>query len=240
VQSYKICPRQYKYRYVLKVPSKSSAALSYGNSVHNTLKDFFEIIRRSNDGMFKEKVTVDKLLDIYSQKWISSGYLNKEHEKEAFNQGKASLKKFFEKFVDMKQKPFFLEKSFSLPVGNIRVRGKIDRIDSLDEGGHEIIDYKTGDNLPGEKEADKNEQLAIYALACEKVFGIKAKYLSLLFIDHNVKLTTDADTIKKIQEKVVKQIGEVAEKIDKEEFIPTPGFMCRYCDYNSICKYAKL
>jgi len=241
VQTYKICPRQYKYKYVLKIPSKPNAALSFGNTIHSTLKSFYEIIKRAKLGLVKEKVTIQTLMKFYKDKWISDGYLNKEHEKKSFKKGMEILKKFYKTFVDFSTKPYLLEQQFYLPLGNIKITGRIDRIDIIRNGvseEFEIIDYKTGDKSPKLNEAEKNEQLAIYALAAEKIFGIKVSRLSLLFVDKNIKISTDSKKIKQLTEKVMIEIGELAKKIGQEVYDAKPGFMCRYCDYNSICKYA--
>jgi CRISPR/Cas system-associated exonuclease Cas4 (RecB family) len=35
-----------------------------------------------------------------------------------------------------------------------------------------------------------------------------------------------------------KKVVEIIEEIKKNNFIPTPGYLCKYCDYNSICEDA--
>ena len=155
------------------------------------------------------------------------------------------MKTFYKEYsesIDMVV-PYSIERSFNLNVGGVKLRGKIDRIDSYIEDGvevKEIIDYKTGDKVRKQTEVNKDKQLVIYALAAEKVFGISVDKLSLLFIDQNTKISADMTKINKMKEKVIEEIVETANKIDQGDFTATPGFLCRYCDYRNICKYADL
>ena len=59
IRTFLTCPLQYKYRYVLKIPVPTSAAASFGSSIHLTLQKFYE---RFKDGNKTDKETLLKLL----------------------------------------------------------------------------------------------------------------------------------------------------------------------------------
>ncbi len=241
---YNTCPRKYKYRYVLRIPTKPSPALSYGISIHNTLNKFYELLRVTKRGLLDntKELTLEKLLDIYEDSWVSTGYINENHEKKAYEVGKKSLVKFYDEFFDLSQNPVFLEQNFNLKIGDVILRGKIDRLDEREEDGktvYEIIDYKSGDSKKNQTQVNKDAQLAIYSLAAEKVFKIKADKLSLLFVDHSEKVTADGAKIDKLKDSIIEDISKAAENINKRIFTATPGFQCRFCEFNKICKYAQ-
>lgn len=62
------------------------------------------------------------------------------------------------------------EQGFAIQVGQLEIRGKIDRVEKTPEG-FEVVDLKTGKTAPGAEEVVKNRQLAIYQLAISQLHG---------------------------------------------------------------------
>ena len=42
IETFNTCPLQYKYRYLLRIPTPPSAAASFGETIHETMKDFYQ------------------------------------------------------------------------------------------------------------------------------------------------------------------------------------------------------
>ena len=126
----------------------------------------------------------------------------------------------------------FIEKPFNLKIGEYWINGRIDRIDRLDDGTYEVIDYKTG-RKPTNLRLDKDLQLSLYALACKDVFNINPSKLSLYYLEENVKVSTSRteEQLKEVYDNVDELIAEIA----KSNFSPTPGYLCSFCDYRLIC-----
>ena len=57
------------------------------------------------------------------------------------------------------------EQNFSVEIGNIAVRGQVDRIEQLDDGNIVIVDLKTGKNAATAADTLVNPQLALYQMA---------------------------------------------------------------------------
>ena len=74
--------------------------------------------------------------------------------------------------------PEFLERQFMLEIGDLKLSGRIDRIDKLPDGTYEVIDYKTGS---ANKDAKNDLQMTVYALACKEVFKIPVSKLTFYF-----------------------------------------------------------
>src|SRR5207302_1842321 len=143
--------------YILKIPTQPNHALSFGSSIHNTLRDYHTKL------MFNEKVLLDDLLKIYQTNWQPLGYDDDDHRNLQYKKGEELLKKYFDESKNNKNKTSELEKSFNLRIDGIKFYGRIDRIDTLPDGGIEIIDYKTG-NAKEQKDVDKDAQVAFYAM----------------------------------------------------------------------------
>jgi DNA helicase II / ATP-dependent DNA helicase PcrA len=245
IETYKTCPLKYKYAYVLKIPTPESATLSYGKSMHNTLKSYYDLVRKHKDGLpgIQEEPSLDLLLEIYDQKWIGKGYESKAQELKRYKRGKQILKDFYSEFINASDNPIMLEQGFKIGSGDngdngetkFSVSGFIDRVDEI-EGGVEIIDYKTG-KVQSQKDIKKNPQLSLYAVGLEQAFGLKVKRVSLLFIDELKKVSIEPD--KALLDNLMKDFSKVVEKIRRAEFAPTPSpFVCKFCDYRKICPFA--
>lgn len=228
IDDYKTCPLKYKYRHVLNIPSPPSFALSFGTTIHETLRDYHSKL------LFGENVSLDGLLDIYKSKWQPLGFLNAEHRAEYFKNGERLLEKYWHNQQNSKVKPLELEKSFNVKIGGIKFFGRIDRIDPLPDGGVEIIDYKTG-GAKTQKEVDADTQVAVYALAVKEAFGMDAKKLTYHYLEDDVKISTERTSEDLDQTK--EDILETVTEIRKGSFVATPGMHCDWCEFKHICPF---
>ncbi len=227
MDAYRICPLRYKYTYVLSVPAAPSHNLSFGITIHDTLRDFHDK-KRFGD------VSLDELYKLYENNWQPLGFIDEEHRQHRFEDGRQLLKKYYERHKDEDKKPLELEKAFNLKINGIKFYGRIDRIDELD-GGVEIIDYKTG-NTKTQKEVDKDDQVAFYAIAAKEALGLEPKKLTYYFLESGERISTTR-TDKQLEDKK-KEAAEIVEEIKDGKFEATPGAHCNWCDYKELCPFA--
>jgi len=238
IETFTTCPLQYKYRYVLRIPTPPSAAVSFGQTIHETMRDFYQ---RAIAGQKPEK---KELLKILQENWSPLGYPSKAHEEKYKREGEKILSGFYDKAYSPKNLPLSLEQVFSVKISpNLKVGGKIDRIDRVN-GTIEIIDYKTGKSVT-KKDVDKDLQLTLYALAAtngtltymgllEKTPKPEEVLVSFYFFDNQEKISTFRK--KEDFEKVKKELLKKAEEISKSDFSPTPGKHCDFCEFKLICE----
>ncbi len=243
IETFETCPMHYKLRYILKVPTKPSASQSFGTAMHAALKDFYSEILNSKFQIPNSKNTNEKLIfELLEKNWIKEGYSSKKHETEFFNKGKLYLSGFIKTGFDPKNLPIALEQPFVIPLGkDLKIGGKVDRVDTFSDGSIEIIDYKTGATIPSQSEVDKNLQLSFYALAATKIqeppFGKtpdKIK-LSLYYLDSQEKIST-VRTAKQLED-AVKEIYKVRDEIEKSDFKCSSHMFCQMgCEFSLFCK----
>jgi len=75
LNSYKTCPLQYKYQYVLKIPTTSTASESFGTTIHKTLQDFYSNFLKN------KKVDKKKILELYNSNRIFFKSSSRSNEK---------------------------------------------------------------------------------------------------------------------------------------------------------------
>ncbi|MCL5433007.1 MAG: UvrD-helicase domain-containing protein [Patescibacteria group bacterium] len=234
IQTFEICPLHYKLRYILKIPTPPSAAQSFGITLHCALRDFYQLVLRG------EKIKILESEKLLEKNWINDGYLSKSHEKAAFEKAKLILLNYLkENFNPKSIKTQILEYPFNFFIKNLKVGGRIDRVDKIGENKIEIIDYKTGNNIPTEKNIAKDLQLTTYALAAtkinEKVFNKKPEeiVLSLCYLERGQKISTTRT--KKQLEEAEEYILEKVKEIENSDFKCNRSAICQNCEYKILC-----
>ncbi len=233
IQTFDVCPMHYKLRYVLNLPAPESPALSYGISVHNTLKEGFTYLLQ------EKELSEEVIKQLVTHNWLKKGYSSKEHERKAFQQAEKILVDYLLKCNDSKPDTLAVELPFQFWLKRIKVGGRIDRIDRLKDDRIEIIDYKTGNNVPDEKKLLTDMQLTFYALAAsevhDKILNHKPEeiVLSLFYIEPNVKLTTTR-TLEQLAEAKNFILNKV-EEISSSDFKCSHSRFCLNCEYKMIC-----
>ena len=242
IETFKICPLHYKLKYIFKLPTPPSAAQSFGSSLHATIRDFYLAV------MAGEKPTEKLIYGALEKNWVKEGFTGRAHEKKFFEKGKLYLSGFLKQALNHKSLPVVMEEPFTIPLidkgdRELRIGGKIDRVDVFGDRTIEIIDYKTGATIPSQAEVDNNLQLSFYALAAtnipNKPFGKKPEQvkLSLYFLDQQEKISTvrSAEELKKATE----EIFAVREKIEKSDFKCSGHMFCQNnCEYSLLCRVA--
>jgi putative RecB family exonuclease len=123
------------------------------------------------------------------------------------------------------------EVSFEFPLGGRKIRGRIDRLDRIEDTKVRVIDYKTG--APKTQEyADRSLQLSIYSMGASRL-GFDPRELVFLNLQGNESVVTRRTplTLERAQEKIL----EAAAGMAAGEFDPKPGMHCRWCDYRNLC-----
>ncbi len=250
LEAYYRCPYQYRFAHVLRLPIFGKSAMSFGKTMHATLEMFMnELVAREGSvqgGLFSAgaqerrsagefPIGQAELFEMYENCWIDDWYRSKKEREEFYMSGKKMLIKFYESAVADRPKPFLLEKDFSIKIGGHMFRGKIDRIDILSDGTHEIIDYKTGQ--PKEKlSSDDKRQLLLYQLAAGRVLGLKPSKLTFQYLKDDTQqsfIGKEKDLVK-LEENIEETVGEIV----GGNFKATPSkHNCRYCDFADICEF---
>lgn len=241
LQTFDICPLHYKLKYVLKIPTSPSASQSFGTSIHNVLRDYY------SNWIKGEKITSNTIDFILKKNWVDEGYENKDHEQKSLEKAKkvitSYLEKNFNKDFDPKnvvlEAPFQFFISDSSTYEKIKIGGRIDRIDKYKDGKIEIIDYKTGSNIPNDKKLKEDLQLTFYALAATHLnnLGINKQpeeiLLSLHYLEEDKKFTTTRtkEQLKEAKEKIFSKISE----IENSEFLCSKSMFCFACEYKILC-----
>jgi len=239
IDSFSICPLQYKYKYILRLPTPPSPSQAFGNTIHQVLKIFYQ-----KQLTLKSKLSLESLLKILKENWSSEGFPSKAYEKKSKTNAIKMLTRFYSEGFDYSKigNTVALEQRFSFRLTpTLKIRGTIDRVDNLEKDNIEIIDYKTSTRTPTQKDVNRNDQLTLYALAVSTIKDlpfsrpVEKITLSLYFLDAGIKISSNRtrQQTEQIKEKIIK----TAKELEKTNFPPKPSrpFPCNYCEFKLLC-----
>jgi len=231
LETFATCPAKYKFQYVerIKVPRSKDAV--FGTLIHECLKVFHEPSHPTPP-------TEDQLLQYFTKQWNPDIYPDQQEEAFAFHQGVDILKKYYFQNQGQEFNIINLETLFGAPIETHQITGRIDRIDKLDDGTFEVIDYKTTKKMPSQELVDNNFQLSVYYLGLINRWPSieqekKPVKLSLYYLRHGEKLsaTRDNQQIKETKEKILDLISQ----INQSKFEPKSNPLCDWCQYQPQC-----
>jgi DNA helicase II / ATP-dependent DNA helicase PcrA len=227
IETYQKCPQKYLFSKVWGIGSGPAAATTFGNVMHNTIRQFIAALRKGLRLSFEEVVT------IFRREWTSAGFEDRHQEELYLNDGIEQLRAFHSTAVDTPAHVTAQEKRFTIKCENgIELIGRMDQINRVAPGEVEIIDYKTG-KPKSETNAQEDLQLSVYALAAREVLDVKPVRLIYYNLQDNSCVFASREE-KQLQE-LHGTIQEVAFDIRAREFPARPGFICKYCEYRFLC-----
>jgi DNA helicase-2/ATP-dependent DNA helicase PcrA len=227
VQTYEICPLQFKLEREWRIPGEVPAAMEYGATIHRILLAYYASVRLGRT------IEDDQLIELFKTDLRAAGIEEKYQQELYERQGIDQLREFLAR---CKRAPvphvLHTEEWFEMRIGQAKVVGRIDRIDQLNSGGVVITDYKTG-RPRSQEDADKSLQLSIYALAAREKWGYHADQIVFYNLEENSSVITRRSE-SQLQE-CKQKVEEVARKIAAEQLAAKPGFYCSFCAYRSLC-----
>lgn len=226
INTYELCPAKYRFQYEDKLPTETSPALSFGDSLHRALYRF-------HNRPVPVAPSLPELHEMLDGEWVSAGYRDPGEEETYRQHAWQVLSDYHRENAGSFRIPAALEFRFTVEIEGAQISGVIDRMDRIPGGGYEIIDYKTNRRLPPKDRVDRDLQLSVYYLAAKEIWGIEPERLTLYFLLPGQRMTTfrtpaDADELKR-------RIATVAERIAAGKFEPKQNPLCDWCDFQARC-----
>lgn len=232
VSTFMECPYRYYLAYIIKLPGLPKPYFSFGKSLHSALEKLHK------PKIVPESTTLEDLLVWFEKAWISEGYTDPEAEAKAKDEARSILAVYFESVKDNIVSSIDVERRFKVNLGQIDISGVIDRIDQTPDGTLHVIDYKTGNHMPGFLEREEKLQLTIYSMAASRVYKATVDRASYLYLRTCSKLSfspTDDDF-----KDALETINFVAQRIEKEDFPRSENKYCPWCDFYKSCNGANV
>jgi DNA helicase II / ATP-dependent DNA helicase PcrA len=229
VETYLTCPLKYKFARVFRIPQEATVNQRFGILVHQVLERYHAVGGESK--------TLAELLGLLEAGWRRGGFGDSDEERQLRAKAIEALTRYHERFQSEPADPVWLERAFAFKLGDHLVRGRVDRVDRLPDGGFELIDYKTG-RPKSAAQLKSDVQLSLYAVGAREAWQLDAAQQAYYYVLDDAKVPVERSA--EDRDWVTDTVLEVADGIMGQGFEPTPSYAaCSVCDYRIVCPAAE-
>ena len=229
IELYRTCPLKYKFARVFGIPQEQTINQRFGIVIHQVLERY-----HSQESTAEEAGGLNRLMALFSAAWRRSGFGESDDELQYRDRAVEALRRYHARESARGSSPRWVERKFDFQIGPHHLRGRVDRVDELPDGGYELIDYKTGDPRP-QQALESDIQLAIYRLAAREAWRLDGSSMGsywYVLADEKVAVGGSSDDLERVESTVL----EVGEGILGQDFEPRPSpEICSWCDFRLIC-----
>jgi DNA helicase-2/ATP-dependent DNA helicase PcrA len=228
IETYRTCPLKYKFARVFRIPSEPTLNQRFGILVHQVLERYHAADARQG---------LPELLNLLEAGWRRGGFGDSEEERQLRAKATQSLVRYHDRFRDEDAEPVWFERSFQFRMGPHLLRGRVDRVDRLPDGGYELIDYKTGRPKTA-AQLREDVQLSLYAVGARESWQLDAAQQAYYYVLDDEKVPVERSD--EDRDWITETVHEVADGILSQGFEPTPSWSaCSMCDYRIACPAAE-
>lgn len=227
------CPMLYRFRVVDQLPEPVSAAAARGTLVHAVLEHLFDLPAGER--------TPEAAAALVPTEWArmlreepALSQLDQELPGEETTQ---LLRRWFDLEDPTCLEPAERELYVEADLGDLVIRGYVDRLDAAPDGRLRVVDYKTG-RAPSETfEGRALFQLKFYALALWRSTGVLPSRLQLVYPRDRTVLWIDPSEAELVAtERKVRALWSAIEDVAAQgTWRPRRGRHCSWCAHQALC-----
>lgn len=237
VESFLSCPLAFRFSAIERLPEPPQAHLTKGQLVHRALELFYTL-DSSDRHAAAANAMFDRAVDEFRTlpDFIDLG-LDDDASRQFLDDARALTHACFTIEDPTAVRPIGLELRLEGSIGDVTVRGVIDRLDLDDEGRLVITDYKTGKAPSAMQRHDRLSAVQCYAFLCEQLFGSRPAEVRLLYLRSSTTVT--ATPTEASQRFVANRTAAVWQAVERAcrtgDFRTKRSPLCAWCAFQRWC-----
>jgi putative RecB family exonuclease len=237
VESFLSCPLAFRFASIQKLPDPPTPATTKGSLVHRALELLFvrpaaERTPAALDGC------VDAAIREYSTHPDFVQLALPADEAQKFFTDCRQLAANYLRMEDPRTvREIGLELRLEASVGDLTLRGIIDRLELDADGELVVTDYKTGRAPSPNWERKSLSGVHFYAFLCESLFGKIPAAIRLMYLRSGeiITATPSSQSTRFMTTRTNAVWKAVATACERDDFRPKPSTLCNYCAYQRWC-----
>jgi putative RecB family exonuclease len=238
VTSFRQCALAFRFTAIERLPEPPTVWTVKGTLVHSALERLFWRHPRGERSLAAALTELSGAWDELQDDPEWTGLALTPPEADGFRgEAEALVKNYFRLEDPDDVTPVGIEVTLEARIGDLRLRGIIDRLDLTPDGELEVIDYKTGRAPSVAFEQSKLVGVNIYALLCSEVLGRRPAAVRLFHLKEPTVITAQPSeqAISGQRQKALAIWSAIERGCQTEDFRPKTGPLCNYCRFQEFC-----
>lgn len=237
VESFLSCPLSFRFSSIEKLPDLPSVASTRGSLVHRALELLFVHPAADRTPEALDRAVEAAIAEYRTDPDFTLLDLTPEQTEKFDAECRALAANYLEMEDPTQVREIGLELRLEAAVGDLTLRGIIDRLE-LDADGELIVtDYKTGRAPSPNWERKSLSGLNFYSFLCESLFGKRPAAIRLMYLSskETITATPSEQSTKFLTTRTNAVWKAVATACERDDFRARQGPLCNYCSYQQWC-----
>jgi len=237
VEAFLSCPLQFRFASIEKLPDPPTVHTTRGSLVHRAL----ELLYLAPPAE-RTPAALDRCVDAAIAEYRTHPDFTllgfDAAATERFDHECRGLAANYLKLEDPQQvRAIGLELRLEAPVGDLTLRGIIDRLDLDADGELVVTDYKTGRAPSPNYERKSMSGVHFYSFLCESVFGRRPAEIRLMYLKSGevISARPSEQSTRFMTTRTTAVWKAVATACARDDFRPRTGGLCQFCAYQRWC-----
>lgn len=237
VESFLSCPLAFRFSSIEKLPDLPSVAATRGSLVHRALELLFLEPAPERTPAALDRCVETAIAEYRTDPDFTLLALD-EAQTATFDRDCRELAANYLTMEDPTTvRDIGLELRLEASVGELTLRGIIDRLELDADGELVVTDYKTGRAPSPNWERKSLSGVHFYSFLCESLFGKRPAAIRLMYLKsgETITATPSAQSTKFMTTRTSAVWKAVATACERDDFRPRQSALCNYCDYQRWC-----
>ena len=237
VESFLSCPLAFRFSSIEKLPDLPSVAATRGSLVHRALELLFlsPAVERTPQAL--DAAVETAITEYRTDPDFTLLDLTPEQTDKFDAECRALATNYLEMEDPTQVREIGLELRLEAAVGDLTLRGIIDRLELDGDGGLVVTDYKTGRAPNPNWERKSLSGLNFYSFLCESLFDRRPAAIRLMYLSskETITATPTEQSTKFLTTRTNAVWKAVATACERDDFRARQGPLCNYCSYQQWC-----
>jgi putative RecB family exonuclease len=237
VESFLTCPMAFRFTSIEKLPEPPSVWATRGSLVHRALELLFSHDAELRTSALAFDCLQQAIVEFATDPEFTDLQLSADEEEAFFLEARQLVESYLRMEDPRTVHDIGLELRLEASVGELVLRGIIDRLELDQDGGLVVTDYKTGRSPSVRYEQSRLAGVHFYSFLCQQLFGRVPSKIRLMYLKTGevIEAFPSAQSVRFVTTRTTAVLKAIERACTTGTFQPRPGSLCSSCGFKQWC-----